>query len=96
MVQVTNTLQGMSPNHHAQVLIRDFGPSIKGKEASSKTHKTEAADACEHEFAMSFENRLHQGSVSVLAGTATTTTTTTTITTSNTLRLDLLLRKVYL
>ena len=42
------------------------------------------------------ENRLHQGSVSVLAGTATTTTTTTTITTSNTLRLDLLLRKVYL
>ena len=39
MVQVTNTLQGMSPNHHAQVLIRDFGPSIKGKEASSKTHK---------------------------------------------------------
>ena len=46
---------------------------------------------------MSFENRLHQGSVSVLAGTATTTTTTTTtITTSNTLRLDLLLRKVYL
>ena len=36
MVQVTNTLQGMSPNHHAQVLIRDFGPSIKGKEASSR------------------------------------------------------------
>ena len=36
MVQVTNTLQGMSPNHHAQVLIRDVGPSIKGKEASSR------------------------------------------------------------
>ena len=168
MVQVTNTLQGMSPNHHAQVLIRDFGPSIKGKEASSRKpckgqhvdiqtviwihaqvvvgtaeHKPQnvfAVDCFSHEalgllcpaslslicglavcdfrlcyFRESASERLIffadfgpveiaslydrlsvQGSVSVLAGTATTTTTTTTITTSNTLRLDLLLRKVYL
>ena len=90
MVQVTNTLQGMSANHHAQVLIRDFGPSIKGKEASSrKPCKGQHVD-------IQTVIWIH---AQVVVGTAEhkpQNVVATTITTSNTLRLDLLLRKVYL